>query len=230
MSYILDALRRSQAERERGRVPGLDAQPGAGAALPPKRTGLPWRWLLPALLGLAAALALWAWRAQPDAVPAAPPLPAATPSPADPAVASLPAQLPAPTTPTPPAAAAPELPVVVSAPASPAPAPALPAPAPSPPAPAQPVPAAARAVASAPAIAVPAATPLAALTAEQRRELPALALGGSIWSDNAASRFVIVNGQVVREGDAAAPGVTVERIGPKSVLLRWRALRIEVPL
>ncbi len=56
-----------------------------------------------------------------------------------------------------------------------------------------------------------------------------MSFGGSIWSDSAANRFVIVNGQVVREGEQAAPGVTLERIGPKAAILRWRDLRIEVP-
>lgn len=220
MSYILDALRRSQAERERGRIPGLDARPGAGAALPPRRSRLPWRWLLPALLGLAAMLALWVWRAQTDEVPA--PQPTANSAPTIQAAATPPGQgataLPPPALAAPSAAAASELPVVVSAPPTPAPPPTSPAPA-------LPAPAVGKAAASAPA-----AIALAALSAEQRRELPALVLGGSIWSDNAANRFVIVNGQVVREGDTAAPGVVVERIGPKSVLLRWRALRVEVPL
>ena len=68
------------------------------------------------------------------------------------------------------------------------------------------------------------------LSAEQRRELPPLSLGGSVWSESALSRFVIVNGQGVREGDTAAPGVVVERIGPKAVWLRWRELRLEVAI
>jgi general secretion pathway protein B len=67
------------------------------------------------------------------------------------------------------------------------------------------------------------------LSPEQRRELGPLVIGGSIWSENASSRFVIVNGQVVREGEAAAPGVTLERIEPKAAVLRWRELRIELP-
>jgi general secretion pathway protein B len=71
---------------------------------------------------------------------------------------------------------------------------------------------------------------LGELGADLRRELPPLAVGGAIWSENAARRFVLVNGQVVREGETAAPGVVLERIGPKSVLLRWREMRIEVPL
>ncbi|KPF57602.1 hypothetical protein D621_08050, partial [beta proteobacterium AAP51] len=135
------------------------------------------------------------------------------------------------------------LPQVVSAPPAPVVAPALvpaptPAPAPVqavPPDPARTgVPPAAMAPPS-PAPAPPApATPrtlrLAELSAEQRRELPPLNLGGAVWSESALSRFVIVNGQVVREGDAAAPGVVVERIAPKAVLLRWRELLLEVPL
>jgi general secretion pathway protein B len=67
------------------------------------------------------------------------------------------------------------------------------------------------------------------LTAEQKREWPPLTIGGSIYSDNAASRFVMINGQVVREGEAAAPGVTVERIGPKSAVLRFKDRRVELP-
>ena len=78
--------------------------------------------------------------------------------------------------------------------------------------------------------AVPRLLALAELTPDQRRDLPPLVMGGSIWSESALGRFVIVNGQVVREGEAAAPGVTVESIGPKAVLLRWRDLRFEVPL
>jgi len=33
----------------------------------------------------------------------------------------------------------------------------------------------------------------------------------------------------VREGEQAAPGVTLERIGPNAAIVRWRELRIEVP-
>ena len=74
------------------------------------------------------------------------------------------------------------------------------------------------------------AVQLAQLSPDLRRELPAMVLGGAIWSDNAASRFVIVNGQVLREGDAVAPGVVLERIAPKAVFMRWRDWRIEVPI
>jgi general secretion pathway protein B len=78
--------------------------------------------------------------------------------------------------------------------------------------------------------AAPRTLTLAQLGPEQRRDLPTLAVGGAVWSESAANRFVLINGQVVREGDSAAPGVTLERIGPKAVWLRWRDLRLEVPL
>jgi general secretion pathway protein B len=205
MSYILDALRRAQAERERGQVPGLDAR--TLVVTPPpqprRRAGLLWlgAGLVLAALGLSVAL-LMRDRPQPalGVVPGtAGQLPQAQAAPPALAAAS------APPVPAPPAM------VVVSAAALP------PRPSPAPPSPVA-VDTGVRAVS------------LAQLSPEVRRELPPLALGGAIWSDNVASRFVIVNGQVLREGDAAAPGVVLERIGPKAVYLRWRDWRIEIPI
>ena len=219
MSYILEALRRSQAERERGQVPGLNAQASAVAALPTQREGAPWPTLLLAVVGAlaVAALALWFWRAPlAQTVPAAPAgaVLGAAPS-APPAVPPAPVVAPSPA----------PLPVVVSAPTIP------PAPMPAPtsaPAPAlTPAPGPAPAPVAAPAVRT---VRLTDLGAEQRRELPPLSLGGSVWSESALSRFVIVNGQVVREGDTAAPGVVVDRIGPKAVWLRWRDLRLEIAI
>lgn len=216
MSYILEALRRSQAERERerGQVPGLDAQPLAPEA--PGRAGLSTRWLLPAAgAALVVLLALVVWLLRRPA-----PAPVVVQAPTAPAV-------PAPVAPAP-------LPVVVSAPPVPVPAPApVPASAPAPApviAPATP-PIVVPPVAVAPSRpAEPRTVPLAGLTPEQRRELPPLVVSGSIWSDSAASRFVMLNGQIAREGDTVATGVVLERIRAKSFVLRWRELRVEVPL
>jgi len=209
MSYILDALRRAETERERererGAVPGVHAQP---AALPesPDRSRLRWPagWGVVAggLLGGAVVAALWfGGRAS-----VAPP-PVATPAPA--------AVTPAPAAPVPPS---PAPLAVVSAPL------AVPSPAPPPAASVAPPPVA---TLDAPVVATP--QPWGELSAEQKRGWPALTIGGSIYSDNASSRFVMVNGQVVREGEAAAPGVTVERIGPKSAVLRFKDRRVELP-
>lgn len=213
MSYILDALRRAEAERERerGAVPGVHAQPAlapdtADRARP--RLSAWWGLAAGGLLGGAVVAALWWFGREPAPATAPPPAPAA--------LAPVPA--------------APVAPVAVVAP-SPAPLAVVSAPV----AVAPPAPAPAASVATLPV--AKAAAPVAAkpqqwgeLSAEQKREWPALAVGGSIYSDNASSRFVMINGQVVREGEAAAPGVTLERIGPKSAVLRFKDRRVELPL
>lgn len=238
MSYILDALRRSQAERERerGQVPGLEARPVVPGAAVVDRGRSRWGLVVAAVLLALAAAALWAWRstgapASTTDAPATATAPTVAVAPAVPAAASGPlaspagAEAPAAALPTvAPVAPPAPLPMVVSAPPAQPVDGSLPAPPPAVAAPATAAPPAA----SAPA--APAAVLLSALTPEQRRDLPPLVMGGSIWSDNALSRFVIINGQVVREGEVAAPGVTVERIGPKAVWLRWRTLRLEVPI
>lgn len=71
---------------------------------------------------------------------------------------------------------------------------------------------------------------LGELSAEQRRDLPALVVGGSVWSESASSRFLILNGQMLREGESLPGGLQLQRLQPKSALLRWRGLLIELPL
>ncbi len=227
MSYILDALRRADAERERGAVPGLHSQPLGGGPAPAAAPRGPGRWW--AAAAVLALLLLGGWllaQRPPTAVtvakvqePAPPPaLPSAPASPA-PAPLASPGVLPA----TAPVAS-------VAAPALVRPPPALPATPPGPPAAAPGV--AAQRPASAPAPATPDSRviPFAQLPEETRRQLPALAIGGAIFSDNAASRMLIVGGQLLHEGDAVAPGVTLEQIKPKSAVLRWKDTRYEVGL
>ena len=47
-----------------------------------------------------------------------------------------------------------------------------------------------------------------------REQLPTLQLAGVTYSTNPLDRMVIVNGQVLHEGDQAAPGLGLERIEP----------------
>ncbi|HLL18857.1 MAG TPA: hypothetical protein VK439_08740, partial [Rubrivivax sp.] len=72
MSYILEALRRSQAERDRGQVPGLDAQPSPAQPARGVRTNPTTLWVGGAgvllLLALAAVSAVW-WARQPTNQP-----------------------------------------------------------------------------------------------------------------------------------------------------------------
>jgi general secretion pathway protein B len=220
MSYILDALRRAEAERQRGQVPGLGA---AMAPLPASDTApqvrKPAWWLIPVLtaLGVAAAIGWWLMRASA-------PAPAGVAEPSAGTVTAVPGPASAAALPPTPMAraddsapvAAPALPVVVSAPAAP------------------PVVEAASALgARAAASSVAGDGPtvrLADLSPQQRIEWPPLALGGSVWSDSPANRFVIIDGQLLHEGQTVRRGLVLERIGPRAAWLRWRGLRVEVPL
>ena len=217
MSYILDALRRAESERQRGQVPGLGAAPlpVSPTAAATRSRGL--RWTVLGLLLLAVAGAMLGWLQRPPALPAPAEL-AARPLP--PAVVQHPpvAVQTAPALAVAPAQAVPApLPRVVSAP---------------PPAAAPPTPAPVAAEPSAPADPAASARPLrlVELSPQQRSEWPAPSIGGSVWSDSAPSRFVILNGQVMREGQTVSPGLVLERIQPRSALLRWRGLLVEVPL
>jgi general secretion pathway protein B len=101
MSYILDALRRADAERSRGVVPGLHAQSLPGDAEPAARNYAPLLWAAGAagvLLAAGVGVLLWApWRATPApearATPAAAPAPTLAPrdsGPVQPAQGELP--------------------------------------------------------------------------------------------------------------------------------------------
>ena len=228
MSYILDALKKADADREReaAGVPDLHAQADAArGAAARTRHG---RGLLWVVLGAIAVAGLaWQWF---DAVPAeAPPsLPlaqarAVAPPPAAPALPNVVAA-----TPPPPQAVAPASPAAVAP--EPAPIPSLASkPAPPPPSPTRD----AVVAPAAPAVAAVAAVDsrvlsLAELPADLRAKLPALVVGGSMYSPNARSRMVILNGQVFREGDKPVDGLSVESIGIKSTVLAFRGVRFEL--
>lgn len=257
MSYVLDALRKADAERERGAVPGLHAQPvlppasddggGSAARLGP--------WVGGAVAVGAAAVAWWMLGSDPapavvaTAPVAAVPAPAPAPGPA-PANATAPVTAPAPATARAPAPAAalPPAPAPLALPPIPPPPPAAPPPAPRPVARETRAPGAAPATVLAPAptaravaptpppaprTAAPAPAPAAEprilnaaeLPEDVRRALPPLKVGGSIYSDDRAARFVIIDGRVLHEGEEIAPGLAVEQIRLKSAVLRYKDWR-----
>jgi general secretion pathway protein B len=225
MSYILDALKRADAERERGHVPGLHAQPlGSPAPQPAAAPAVPrWAWAVGGLVGMGLVAAL-AWRLGADA---AAPVPAtvALPSP-EPAAATTPAAA-APAAPSP----------------DPSPRPVAIAPAPRPPVAASPEPVALAPVAPPPRAAAPSAPAVAASAAPSnapiplyaqlppglRQQLPGLAVTGSVYSDDVASRFIMLNGEVAKEGSQPQPGLVVERIEPRSAVLRYKGERFRLP-
>ena len=66
---------------------------------------------------------------------------------------------------------------------------------------------------------------LAELPDEVRRDLPPLVIGGAMYSENPASRMLIVNGQLFHEGDKLAAGLQLEQIKLKSAVLRLKGYR-----
>lgn len=93
--------------------------------------------------------------------------------------------------------------------------------------------AALRPSAPAPGLAAKAAAPseaapiprLAELPESVRRELPKLAISGSVYSEDPASRFVIANGEVLREGAKLGPEHVLEQIGARELVLRFKGQR-----
>jgi general secretion pathway protein B len=221
MSYILDALRRADAEREQGASPGLHTPvaPRMAADAPGRSTaGNPLVWIIIGLSVVLVGALVWiSMRSSEPVAVGEPVLPA-------PVVAAAPPQM------TAPAAAAPP---VAEVPAAPARAPeALAEPPhakpPAPPPVARPVPAKAAAPAPAPAAASPVeprVMTLAELPDSVRREIPELTFGGAMYSEKKASRMLIVNGQLLHEGDKAAPGVTLEQIRLKSAVFEYKGTR-----
>ena len=239
MSYILDALRRADAERERGEVPGLQSQ--QHALLPDEESPARSRLLVWAVVALSLALAaVLAWNFFGRDTPAPRPMAEGTVV-------------------TPPPAAPPPPPTVLPSTVTAAPPPAAPTSAAAATAPAAPRPAppATRRATARPAVAAsgagaeaadarrastriaPAASTARAsgdgrvmaqseLPEPIRRELPKLSIGGASYSNDAASRMVIINGQVFHEGDKIAPGLELERIRLRSAVLSFKGYRYEL--
>jgi general secretion pathway protein B len=200
MSLILEALRKSEAERRRGQAPDLlQADPDAPA---PHRTALPpWYWI-----GVALAMLLFAWLvhlATTEPQTAAPAAPAAR----DAALAERPAateSLPAVTHLVPVSIAAPApiaAPTVVPAPTT-----------------------ATSAVADGDQ-----PQPLASLSAADRRSLPPLELSMHVWNEDPRQRFAILDGLRVAEGDRVGDAV-VAAITRDGVVLDWNGRKLALPL
>lgn len=234
MSYILDALKRADAERQRGHVPGLhtrsspelDTQPSESARIDMRR-----RWVLLLLAALLVLGLLWWWLGTVPAEPAPAALVASpTPSTQPEAASSQPAPVPTDSTQTS-EPAPPPLPILAPAPARP------------PTAAREPDAASADAKrpggelatsgsasgnAAAPASADAPVRSFAELTPEARARLPAVAVSGVTYSKNAALRMLIINGKVVQEGGEIAPGLTLETIEQRSAVLNHQGLRYRI--
>ena len=225
MSLILEALRKSEAERRRGTVPDLHGEMPTSPVL--ARSTVPgWvLWMLAAAAVVIASLwALHAWwpresvattqvaapvtasaleRARvklPPVTRLSPPPVAATPSPtsAKPAPVAV--------------AAPPDKPVV----SQPAPVALAPPPAFAPPPKAAPV--------------LPDDTvPVSELSAGERKALPPLRLSMHMWNDDPSRRFVILDGNRLKEGDRDGDAV-IAAITNDGVVLDWNGRRIKLSI
>ncbi len=212
MSLILEALRKSEAERRRGSTPDV-AMELPPASLPRVRANPPW--LLPAVaIGALALIAAWWWSQQDAATPAgvpavatARPAPASIDAPAPRVVMAPPMQAPVV------ASALPPLPPVATA--SQAAAAAIVEAVPMPVRPLQqplPVPVD---VAEAPGI--------------DATSLPPVKLSMHMWDASPGKRFVILDGQRMSEGDRNGE-VTVVAIERDGVVVERKGVRARVPL
>jgi general secretion pathway protein B len=58
--------------------------------------------------------------------------------------------------------------------------------------------------------------------------LPELKLALHVYDENPGSRYVLLNSQRLREGETTLDGVRVERINPDAVVLSWRGQRFRL--
>lgn len=244
MSYILDALRKADSERERGEIPGLHAQTAASLddSAPPSSVNQKLVWAVAALTAVLVLILSWLiWgrsEPQPERLPMPPEQaamgmrPAPPPDmgsaqmqpptvqqgaapPATPPVTGLypPVNTPPPTAQTQPVTAAPAVPAVQPPPVVA-----------TPPQPKTETPIARKAAATEESKLYR----LMDLPESVRKDLPTLTIGGAMYSDTASQRMLIINSQVLHEGDKISNDLTLESIQLKSAIFRFRTYRYVV--
>jgi general secretion pathway protein B len=225
MSFILEALRKSEAARRRSEAPDLfSAMHDAPAPARERRQAPVWIVGIVGVLSLGVATWLVLQREPAPAVPtpqaaivdapvdapvAAPVV--AAPQPAPP-IASPPPPAPPVAAPSPPS---PSSATVATMPAAPPAAAALPEPPPAP------RPSAPRPASDGRPMA------LSELDAGSRKQLPALRMSMHMWNEDAGRRFVILDGQRVGEGDLIGEA-QVESITRDGVILNWQGARLRI--
>jgi general secretion pathway protein B len=200
MSFILDALKKSEAERQRQAGPALLEM----RVLAPQRRLPAWAIAVGVLLLINVVVLAWfAWRRAPAAATAVPaPVLSAT---IGPAASGSPAAAPAPAAPAPAAFAASTIDPATAAAEVDNPADLLPA------------------VNSAPVTARPVTASVGLQTyAELSGKLPELRLDLHVFAVKPAERYAFINMHKVREGEVTPEGVRVTEITNEGVVLDYR--------
>lgn len=253
MSYILDALKKADAARERESVPGLHSRhdaplsddddddpdttaPALAGARRPGSGSRPAQGVVAGMAGgaaLVALVALLAWWWLPDA--AAPPVATgvavtSSPQPIAPSPASSAPVAPLqPPPPPPPQAQAQAEATTPVADAAIAPTPqAKPATLPRETTARKPAEQAPLRVDPSLKDPLPRVVSYQELPEDIKRELPTLNVGGAMHSEVAANRMLILNGGLFREGEQPAPGLVLEEIKLKSAVFSYKGHRYSV--
>jgi general secretion pathway protein B len=211
MSYILEALKKAEAERRSGTQHAAPLLPPIAPTSGPKpawRRPLPWAAF--AALGVALACAGWFALTRTDA-----PTPRATATTPAPAIAAAPSSQPVVPREKPSAPEASE--DTLEKPKAKVP-------------PKKPVerkraaPNEEPKTAKATAPDAPVGT-LHDLPAQIQGEIPPLSIGGYIYSGNKADRSVLINKRLLREGDEVAPGLVLEKMTPSGMVFNYKGYR-----
>ncbi|MYN43372.1 GspB domain-containing protein, partial [Duganella sp. FT109W] len=62
-----------------------------------------------------------------------------------------------------------------------------------------------------------------------QRAIPPVAVGGYIYSKNAADRLLLVDKVLRHEGEEVAPGLLLEKLQPKEAVFNFRGYRYRIP-
>lgn len=223
MSYILEALKKSDQQRQRGATPTLPTSPVAIAA--PKQPVFLYYGLLAATVLAAGILIGWLrpWQAEQ-------PAPATEPVAAKPPISAS-AQPPLPEPPEMPRKTVQELPAANSTPAV-QPAPMVAAMKPDLPAPARTETHSAPPAVTAPMPEKPAEAaqeqkviPMAELPLQIQQEIPAMTIPLHAYSSKPRDRLVSINDRMLKEGESLAPGLRLEQITPDGLIFSYKGYR-----
>jgi len=223
MSYILEALKKSDQQRQRGATPTLPTTQVAIAA--PKQPVFLYYGLLAAVLLAAGIVIGWLrpWQAEPPA-PATEPIAAKSPI-------SISAPAPLPEPPETARQTAQELPTTNSTPAV-QPAPMVAAMKADMPAPTRTETHSAPPTATAPIPERPAdaaleqkVIPMAELPLQIQQEIPAMTIPLHAYSSKPKDRLVSINDRMLKEGESLTPGLRLEQITPDGLIFSYKGNR-----